>query len=328
VIGTAESETALAATALGAYGFADGTTVSLLNRSENSTFLLRPPGRPAAVLRLHRADYHDAVAIESELSWLAALREAGVVRVPGVVPAQDGRRVVPVGPAQQPRHVVVFEHLAGREPDPEALRDAEFQRLGAITARLHEHARSWRRPAPFRRFTWDTDALVGSAARWGRWHDVSLPPADLATLHDAVALVGRRLADFGTGAERFGLVHADLRPANLLVDGDEVGVLDFDDCGFSWYLYDFGTAVSFLEDDERLPAWQQAWVQGYRSVAALSPQDEALLPTFVLLRRMALQAWLGSHRHSVEVAALGDRFARGSVGLARRYLDSDGRRVS
>ena len=56
---------------------------------------------------------------------------------------------------------------------------------------------------------------------------------------------------YGQGRERFGLVHADIRLANLLVDGDHVRVIDFDDCGLSWFMYDFATTVSFIEDHPR-----------------------------------------------------------------------------
>ena len=50
-----------------------------------------------------------------------------------------------------------------------------------------------------------------------------------------------------SAVERFGLVHADLRLANLLVEDEKVNVIDFDDCGYSWFMYDFGTAVSFID---------------------------------------------------------------------------------
>ena len=71
---------------------------------------------------------------------------------------------------------------------------------------------------------------------------------------------------YGQDAKRFGLVHADIRLANLLVDGDHVRVIDFDDCGFSWFMYDFATTVSFMEDHPRVPELRDAWVEGYRSV--------------------------------------------------------------
>ena len=63
----------------------------------------------------------------------------------------------------------------------------------------------------------------------------------------------------------------------------------------SWFLYDFGTAVSFFEDDPRVPELTDAWVRGYRSVRDLPAEDEAEIPTFVLMRRLLLVAWIGSH---------------------------------
>ena len=61
-----------------------------------------------------------------------------------------------------------------------------------------------------------------------------------------------------------------MRLANLLIDGGETKVIDFDDCGFSWYLYDCATALSFIEHRPDVPELVAAWVKGYRSVAPLS----------------------------------------------------------
>ena len=37
---------------------------------------------------------------------------------------------------------------------------------------------------------------------------------------------------------------------------------------------DWATAVSLIEDHPQVPAMQDAWVEGYRSVAPLSREDE------------------------------------------------------
>src|SRR4029079_18070432 len=145
-------------------------------------------------------------------------------------------------------------------------------------------------------------------------------------------LLRRRLAECGTGADVFGLVHADLRLANLLGDGtgttSNITVIDFDDCGFGWYFYDFGTAVSFFEDDPAVPEWQGAWVTGSRTPKPVPGGDDALLPSFVLLRRLLLLAWMGSHSHSKESQAMSITYAEGSCELAERYLAFDGRRLA
>jgi Ser/Thr protein kinase RdoA (MazF antagonist) len=137
------------------------------------------------------------------------------------------------------------------------------------------------------------------------------------------ATIARRLQAYGHSPDRFGLVHADIRLANLLVDGEHVRVIDFDDCGFSWFMYDFATAVSFIEDHPRVPELRAAWLEGYRSTAPLDDADAAELETFVMLRRLLLVAWIGSHHtFATEAAELGAGFTAGTCTLAERYLST------
>jgi Ser/Thr protein kinase RdoA (MazF antagonist) len=113
-----------------------------------------------------------------------------------------------------------------------------------------------------------------------------------------------------------------MRLANLLVDGPDVGVIDFDDCGFSWYLYDLGSSLSFIEHLPVVPELIDSWTTGYRTVAPLSPQEETELPTFVMLRRLLLVAWVGSHSAVPEAQALGAAFTTVSCDLAETYLST------
>ncbi|MBJ7340325.1 phosphotransferase [Mycolicibacterium sp.] len=306
------------------------SSLRLLNLSENATYAVTDADTGAqSILRVHRKGYHRPHEIESELDWLDALQHDGDVTVPTVLPARDGRRMVTVDQHGIDRHVVHFEMVAGAEPDEETLTVADFHTLGRITATLHDHSTSWNRPAGFGRFSWDWRHSLGDEPRWGRWQDATgVGEPEAATLERAVALLRRRLLEYGTGPEVFGLIHADLRLANLLVDGPQITVIDFDDCGFGWHFYDFGTAVSFFEDDPAVPEWQDAWVTGYRTRRTLPTTDEAMLPSFVLLRRMLLLAWMGSHSHSRESQAMSIDYARGSCELAERYLSSDGHRLA
>ncbi|MFO1068854.1 MAG: phosphotransferase [Geminicoccaceae bacterium] len=123
---------------------------------------------------------------------------------------------------------------------------------------------------------------------------------------------------------RFGLVHADLRLANLLVDERITRVIDFDDCGFSWFMYDLGAALSFIEHRPDVPELVDAWVRGYRRSAPLSAADEAEIPTFILLRRLLLVAWIGSHAETDLAQSLGEAYTEGSCTLAEQYLSRFG----
>jgi Ser/Thr protein kinase RdoA (MazF antagonist) len=320
-----ERVTRCARRALAEHGCHPGATVRLLNVSENATYLIEDPACGPSVLRVHRLGYHTQEEILSELAWMDALRAEAGVRTPRVLPAPDGRRIVSVvdEASGDQRHCVRFEFLAGTEPAEDSV--PHFTELGEITARMHRHARHWRRPAGFTRFHWDYDAAFGRHARWGRWQDgIGVGPAERAVLGRLDATLRARLAAFGTGAERYGLVHADTRLANLLVDGDAVSVIDFDDSGFSWYLYDAGTSVSFFEHQPQVPALVDAWLSGYRRVLGLPAEEEAEIWTFILYRRLLLVAWIGSHS-AVDIAReLGAGYTRESCDLAESYLSRMG----
>jgi Ser/Thr protein kinase RdoA (MazF antagonist) len=302
------------------FGFSARASLSLLSLSENATYRVDDPrdGR-TAVLRVHRTGYHPPGAVASELAWLQALRRDEGLLTPEVFAAADGREVVDVTIGAVTRQTVLFEFLDGTEPPEEHLAE-KFELLGEICARMHRHSLGWARPASFVRFSWDFDCCVGETGRWGRWQDgVGVGPEELAVLGRAAAVMRDRLRRFGSGPERFGLIHADMRLANLLVSGSDIQVIDFDDCGFGWFLFDLGASLSFFEHDPRVPALCDAWQRGYRRVRPLAA-DAAEIPTFVLLRRLQLVAWVGSHRFADSARDLGAEFTRGACELAERYL--------
>jgi Ser/Thr protein kinase RdoA (MazF antagonist) len=321
-----ERVTRCAQRALAAYRCHPATAVRLLNVSENATYLVEDPEAGPSVLRVHRLGYHTEAEITSELAWMDALRSEAGVRTPRVLTAADGGRVVTVTDEAigEQRSCVRFEFLPGAEPADDSAE--HFAELGEITARMHRHAREWVRPPGFTRFHWGYDAAFGGLARWGRWQDgIGVGPAEREVLGRLDATLHGRLAAFGTGPGRYGLIHADTRLANLIVDdGGRVSVIDFDDCGFSWYLYDVGTSVSFFEHEPQVPALIDAWLTGYRRVLDLPAPDEAEIWTFILFRRLLLVAWIGSHK-AVEIAQqLGAGYTRDSCDLAERYLSRAG----
>ncbi|SOD91892.1 phosphotransferase enzyme family protein [Caenispirillum bisanense] len=308
----------------GHWGLPADAPVRLLTVSENATFRADPADGAPVILRVHRPGYHTRAEIESELAWIGALRAAGVVDTPEPLRGADGGHLASFVLAGEERLVAAFTFMPGAEPAPtDDLRDG-FHKLGGISARLHHHTRSWPAPKGFVRKTWDFDTTVGPRPHWGDWRAaLGLTASGAALLERTCDVLHRRLAAYGTAGDRFGLIHADLRLANLLIDGDRLGVIDFDDCGFGWFGYDFAAAVSFFEHDPVVPRLQEAWVAGYREVAPLTAEDEAMLPTFVMLRRLLLTAWIASHSETPTAAAAGGAaYTDGTLVLADRFLSA------
>jgi Ser/Thr protein kinase RdoA (MazF antagonist) len=308
--------------ALAAYSVDRASELTLLNISENATFAVDDAATgQRTVLRIHRLGYHNRAEIQSELIWQDQLREQAGVRTPHIVPTATGERLLELDEGRsEPRHVVMFEWLEGAEPPEERFVES-FELLGDITARMHDHVVIWSRPPGFTRFAWDYDGAFGTQPRWGRWQDgIAVGTAERDVLGRLDQALRHRLGQFGQSRERYGLVHADLRLANLLLHKDQVQVIDFDDCGWSWLLYDLGAALSFIEHDPKVPELIDAWLRGYRRVRTLTREDEDEIPTFVMMRRLLLVAWIGSHSNTELAQSMGAQYTAQSCDLAENYL--------
>lgn len=303
------------------WGLAADTTLRLLTISENATFLAETPEGARTIFRVHRPGYHSRAEIAAELAWISALARDGVVATPVPLPARDGSTIVAFADGATERLAVAFTFMPGDEPAAAADLAGWYGQLGEITARLHRHARHWQRPADFTRKRWDFTTIIGPAAHWGDWRTApGLDAAGRAVLEQTAMLLERQTAAYGQSADNFGLVHCDMRTANLLAAGDRLAVIDFDDCGFSWYGYDFAASLSFMEHEPFVPALTRAWVEGYRRVAPFAAADEAALPMFVMLRRLQLTAWIASHGETPTAQAFGADYVRGTVALGAAYL--------
>lgn len=314
----------LANDALSLWDLPEGASARLINVSENATYLVEASGGHRSILRVHREGYHTRRAIECELAWLDALGSAGVVETPGYYKGKNGTAIqeVKAEGLVDPRFVVLFQFVEGAAPDENGDISAGFEELGAIAARCHNHVTSWTKPEPFERLTWDAEAVFGATPTWGNWRDAPEVTSQVrAVLEEVETTICARLNAYGKGMDRYNLIHADMRLANLLVDASCTRLIDFDDCGFGWYMYDFAAAISFIEDDPRIPDCKSAWIKGYQSVRPLSDIDLAEIDTFVMLRRMALLAWIGSHIEAPEPQALAPGFAATTARLGQEWMD-------
>ncbi|OCP00522.1 MULTISPECIES: homoserine kinase [unclassified Ensifer] len=302
--------------ALACWGVTDQKP-ELLKYRENAVFRVHlADGRPAA-LRLHRAGYHSAEALHSELLWMAALNNGGLA-VPQPISTEDGRLLVAL-PAEGEfgtQHADVINWMDG-EPLGESGKPLSlapqrlvriFSELGASMAEMHNLADRWTPPDGFWRAAWDGEGLLGSRPLWGRFWDCAvLPPAQATALSALRHDLRQHLATLPTPAKDFGLIHADLVRENVLVDERGVTFIDFDDAGHGFRLFDIATA---LLKNRREPAYETiaaALIAGYRSRRALTDAALSSLPLFLVLRSLTYIGWFAARP---ELPGSGERVLR------------------
>jgi Ser/Thr protein kinase RdoA (MazF antagonist) len=305
--------------ALAGYG-RGGASTTLLGLSENATFRVESVGIPAAILRIYRIGHRSREAIESELAWMRSLRDETEIMTPVALPALDGRLIKEVSTSIGPAYCVMFDELGGTPP-PENELELWYSRLGVACAELHLHSSGWQRPPGFGRPRLEWETIVGHQAHWGSW--VNAPGLDksaIPVLERAAAVLAERTARYGTSKDRFGLIHGDLRLQNLLIQGERVQVIDFDDCCTSWWLYDLATALSLVEDLPYSPGLLDAWLNGYRTRRTLDREDVAMIPDLIVLRRLQVLGWFGSRPESDVTVQLAPAYIPATVVAAEEFL--------
>ncbi len=297
----------------------------LINVSENVTFKIYDnSGVATHALRVHRPGYHSRIEILSELAWINSIAKDTGLSVPKVVRNEQNRYLTEVLISESNRrYCVVTRYVQGVELTDEDSPD-RFYSLGLIAAKLHLHTLGWSEPSWFTRFSWDLCDGFGGSPRWGTWW-AQLDDIDKKYLKVVEDLISSSLVRYGRAKDNYGLIHADMRLSNVIwsTPDSHPTLIDFDDCGYGWFLYDLATTVSFFEHKEQVPEIVVKWLEGYESVRLLSDEDKNAIWSLIMFRRLLLLGWIQSHPQVTVCQQLAPTFAYDTLSLADRYLRND-----
>ncbi|WP_424944540.1 phosphotransferase enzyme family protein [Aliiroseovarius crassostreae] len=296
--------------------------VRMIKDRENQVHEVRI-GRTRAALRLHRPGYMSAPAIRSEIDWMAALSSAGM-EVPAPVKTPDGQTVVPLSTGRLATMVSwVDGHPIGEGGVPLDMPVEEqvalYHKLGRELARLHNITDTLTLPDGFTRHRWDLDGLLGENPFWGRfWESPELTEEERHLINRARAVAHDRAQAYLENGADFGLIHADALRENVFIKDGELTLIDFDDAGFGFRLYELAVMMTQNEDEPAADQIRDAAIAGYRELRDFSAEAEDLLPMFTMLRRFASMGW------AVPRYTLGSdasrSYAQKAVQAAREFL--------
>jgi Ser/Thr protein kinase RdoA (MazF antagonist) len=328
----AERVAELARSSLSFWGL-EAQELVLLKYRENAVFRVTADDRRRYAIRVHRAGYHSDAELRSELQWMRALSTDGF-DVPELVLTRDGElfQVASHPGVPEPRQLDLFEWIEGRqlgsvetgvEADA-AMLAPTFRTIGVLAARLHNHSERWQPPPGFTRHAWDLEGLVGERPLWGRfWELAALSEPQRALMVRARRRVRDELSRLERSPRNYGLIHADFAPENLMVDGSRVRLIDFDDAGYGWHLFEIATTLYFHIGQPYFEAIERATIEGYRSERELTAADEALLPLFYTARGTTYLGWVHTRSETETAQELTPMLVELSCGVTRRYLEKD-----
>jgi Ser/Thr protein kinase RdoA (MazF antagonist) len=288
---------ALAAAAVEAWDLPT-SSLELVKYRENTVFAVTSGDGRRAVLRVHRPGYRSDLDIHCELAWMRHLDSRGIT-TPQALATREGDLVVTVAGRGVPeaRQCDLMEWVEGSPPgtleggvadSDDAVREL-YRAVGDVAARMHTLVEAWERPVPFSRPAWDVATLVGDSPTFGRFEDLDVISAEqMAVLVPARDRVRQRLSELGPASA---LIHGDLVPDNILLDGRTMRIIDFDDFGWSWVGFEMATSLFPLQISGGFEAGLEGYLEGYRGVRAFPEAELELLPDMLLARALSYLGW-------------------------------------
>ncbi len=288
----------------------NGTMVRLISHRENAVYEMELGDGSRAALRQHRPGYQGTDSISDEMDWTAHLASQGFP-CPRPLATMDGELLKAV-------EGQVFSAVSWVDATPIAEQDFSadarcqlFEALGRMLRQLHgltNASPDLGRSRP----VWSLDGLTGPNPLWGRYWET--PPkgdprcAILNSARDTARNWLKAQSDLDQG-----LIHADAIGENVLGTADDLWLIDFDDGGHGYLMFDLGVALTQHWDQDYLPDIAHAILAGYGADASVEDVFR-----FMTLRCLASAGWVQGRLDQDDPQR--DRYINRAVECSQKYL--------
>jgi Ser/Thr protein kinase RdoA (MazF antagonist) len=266
------------------------------------------------------------------LEWVNFLREQGA---PVTAPLRSvrGHLLERLEYNDQAYTITSFEKAGGTLAEnipPSAWTDELFLAIGRAIGQFHSISKSYQPShAGLTRSQWYDSYEIRHAT--SLLQNLTDPAGEkLVELLKYLGSLPKSTADYG-------LIHDDLHFANFLVGSDNrVTVIDFDDCGYGWFVIDVAMAVfdvmvlyNPLTDEQGQTfarRFLRSYLSGYREQNQLDPFWQAHIGHFLKLKELCIYADLVGHPDIQQPDSWVGRFMRGRAERVANdipYIDID-----
>ena len=342
----------IARRALAEYEIGDHT-LTFIRHSDSATFKVECSSSGAYLLRIHvpvtramGAHGADVGAVNSELLWLEALNRDTDLVLPRPARNRVGALVTqvlladaapPLAPAPSPAHrspgaaatsdeqgdvngvpvnCTLLHWVEGQPYHRDLESEQTARQIGAILAKLHNHASRWEVPKGFQRPKRDVAYFEGvlrgihPALQDGR-----IRLEDYAELERSIALLIEMLRSLQEDRQTYGLMHADTHKGNMLYHEGQIRLIDFSFCAFGNFMFDLGICLSDMGEGRH-----QAFLEGYQALRPLPAGHTRLIEGFFV------GSMVGTFSFWVENLRTQELLARKVPQIAREYARKFNRR--
>jgi Ser/Thr protein kinase RdoA (MazF antagonist) len=204
-----------------------------------------------------------------------SLYRHGVPGIPRVIPsvADETAVALRLPGHREDRCCMVHEWVPGSQLAGQAGPE-DFRSVGMLTASIHEHGVAFRPPPGFALPAIDLASYVNPDGAEGEQARTVLSPESLSLFRTAYARVTAAWERAERREPGRRLIHNDMHMANLIVCGDKIGLVDFEQAGWGHPAQDIASTFYY---EQSSPLYEQLWTafrEGYTTRRPWPEEEE------------------------------------------------------
>jgi Ser/Thr protein kinase RdoA (MazF antagonist) len=225
------------------------------------------------VLRLTPNSERTKLQILAELDFMQYLLNNNFP-VPEIISSQDGNLIEEYNTDGRTYLGVAFQKCPGVHYEINELPETLTVIWGQLVARFHELSQTYKPKSTRKRKTWADDVM--NILNW-------LPENDFQ-IKELLLNQAEEINSYPKD-EHYGLIHYDLELDNILWNGNNYYVIDFDDATYYHYIADIACAIdeSRFEKPEIREMIQRNFLTGYQRIRDLPPNWQEQFDCFCIL---------------------------------------------
>jgi len=289
--------TQIAELAIQAYGLLTAQ-LNWLSQTHNTVFEVITDEKRYS-LRLQIADDGRIEWLRSELTFLRILHDMTKLSVPYPNFTRLGESYARINSADYPPiQAVLFNHLEGESPMPTSIIPEELRKIGAFLGQLHQSSPPFPSPKGFQRPMLDWQGLFGTESIYDPEEGHALFTDEMKRIINRVTEQVQRVMDkLSQSKVQFGMIHGDLLTKNILVHEGDVSALDFEYCGWGYFLYDLAPLLWQFKLEETYAELEDMLWEGYIQVRPQMALHREALEPLIAARHVASIRWIAKNQH-------------------------------
>lgn len=216
----------------------------------------------------------------------------GGISIPSILSSKDGSEIqeIKLDEDSSPMRVAIYTWLEGRDLEGNETKES-FIQLGELIARLHIATYGEKIPKTFSPKRWDNvfyyqeDKVVYKDSKYQRY----LSREYHEMMDRIIPYLNKQLSRYyRKNEEHLQLIHSDLNPSNVLVNGNEMHIIDFEDVLLGLPLHDIAILLYYYRYDEEynFDEVKQLFFKGYKKIRPLPVFEEFDLDLLMTARRV------------------------------------------